>query len=102
MVTTRLISVPTYVTVGVVLILLTVLTVAISFIPLQGSGHVFVGMGIAIVKATLVVLFFMHVIISSRVTWSVIAVAIFSLLLLLSLTFADFWTRYWVPYAPGH
>ncbi len=51
---------------------------------------------IAVVKATLVVLFFMHVKYGSQLTWAVIASAIFWLLILLALTMNDYLTRSWL------
>jgi cytochrome c oxidase subunit 4 len=95
-------TVKTYVAILVALIVLTVLTVAFSFLPLAGGWHVASGMMVGAVKATLVVLFFMHAIHSPRVTWCVITVAIFFILILFSLTLADVTTRSLLPFMPGH
>ena len=92
----------TFLIVCVLLILLTVLTVAVSFAALPGKWHLILGMLIAVVKASLVVLFFMHVLISPRLTWLVIAVACFWLGLLMVLTFNDYFSRGMVPFMPGH
>jgi cytochrome c oxidase subunit 4 len=92
----------TYLTVLAVLLLLTVLTVAVSFIPLQGFWHIVCGLVIALVKASLVVLFFMHALDSSRATRVVIAAAVAWTLVLFSLTLCDYFTRSLVPFAPGH
>lgn len=94
-------SPPTYVVVCVVLVLLTFLTVGVSFIPLHGWGHVAAGLTIGLAKASLVVLFFMHLLASSRLTWIVAAVACFWLGVLVILTFADYLTRGLVPFMPG-
>jgi cytochrome c oxidase subunit 4 len=83
----------TYVTVGALLVALTVLTAAVSFIPLHGPWHIVVGLAIGLCKASLVLLFFMHVLISGRLTWAVIAVACFWLGILLVLTLTDYFTR---------
>jgi cytochrome c oxidase subunit 4 len=99
---TPMASVKTYVSVLVVLVALTVLTVTVSFFPLPEALHIGAGLVIAIVKATLVVLFFMHAVHSPRVTWCVIVVSIAWLLILFSLTLADFMTRSMVPFMPGH
>jgi cytochrome c oxidase subunit 4 len=88
----------TYVLVCLILVLLTVLTVSISFIHLSGVGHMVIGL----TKGTLVVLFFMHALLSDRVTWIVIVVASFWLGLLVVLTFCDYLTREMLPYMPGH
>jgi cytochrome c oxidase subunit 4 len=92
----------TYLTVLAVLLLLTVLTVAVSFVPLQGFWHIVCGLVIALVKASLVVLFFMHAIDSPRATRVVIAAAVAWTLVLFSLTLCDYFTRSLVPFTPGH
>jgi cytochrome c oxidase subunit 4 len=98
----RTISVTTYVTVCVVLVLLTFLTMGVSLIPMRGVWHIVAGLAIGACKATLVVLFFMHALLSDRVTWTVIVVMTFWLGLLLVLTFSDYLTRGMLPFTPGH
>ena len=95
-------TVKTYVAILVALIVLTVLTVGFSFLPLEGAWHVASGMVVGAIKATLVVLFFMHAIQSPRVTWCVITVALFFIVILFSLTLADISTRSLLPFMPGH
>jgi cytochrome c oxidase subunit IV len=95
-------SVKTYVAILVALIVLTVVTVAFSFLPLAGGWHVASGMIVGAIKASLVVLFFMHAIRSPRITWCVITVSIFFILILFSLTLADVTTRSLLPFMPGH
>src|SRR5947209_7710585 len=81
------------------LLLLTALTVGVSFLELSGRWHMAAGLGIAVTKATLVVLFFMHVIHSSAATRAVIIVAVFWLVVvLLALGLA---IGLAVQYAPG-
>jgi cytochrome c oxidase subunit 4 len=53
---------------------------------------------IATTKATLVILFFMHVIYSSRLTWVVVIGSFVWLAVFFVLTFADYLTRYWAIY----
>jgi len=98
----RVISPSTYVTVCVLLVLLTGLTLAVSFAPLPGVWHIVVGLTIGVVKASLVVLFFMHVLLSDRVTWLVILAACVSVGILFVLTLTDYLTRGMVPNVPGH
>jgi cytochrome c oxidase subunit 4 len=98
----RTIRARTYVIVCAVLILLTVLTLAVSFFHLPGRWHVTIGLLIALCKGSLVVLFFMHLIISSRLTWIVVAVTVFWFLILLVLTMTDYLSRNLIPYTPGH
>jgi cytochrome c oxidase subunit 4 len=98
----RVIAARTYVVVCVVLILLTLLTLGVSFAPLPGVWHTFLGLTIGLCKAVLVVLFFMHALISPRLTWTVIIVMSFWLGILVALTFADYLTRGMIPFTPGH
>ena len=53
-------------------------------------------LAIACTKATLVILFFMHVRWSSRLTWVVAASGFVWLLILFGLTMTDYLTRGWV------
>lgn len=98
----RTISTRTYVLVCALLVLLTALTVGFSFAHLSPLGHVVVGLSIALCKAALVVLFFMHVLISPRLTWIVVAVAGFWLVILLALTLSDYFSREMIPGMFGH
>ena len=52
-------------------------------------------LSIAVAKATLVVLFFMHVKYSSKLTWLVISGSVFFLLILIALTLNDYLFRSW-------
>ena len=83
------------------LMVLTAATVAVAFVNL-GSFNFPVAIGIAITKATLVVLFFMHVKYSSRLTKMVVAVAIFFLVIMLGLTMTDYMTRDWFASGRGN
>ena len=65
------------------LMVLTVITVAAAFVDL-GNLNVIVALAIAVVKATLVVLFFMHVKYSSKLTWVVVGAGVFWLVILLA------------------
>ena len=98
----RTISPATYLIVCVLLILLTVLTVSVSFFHLPGIWHIVLGLCIAAVKASLVVLFFMHALVSSRVTWIVISVACFWLGILMVLGLTDYMSRGLAPFMYGH
>jgi len=72
------------------------LTVAVAFVDLGTMNNVLM-LGIAMTKALLVVLFFMHVRWSSRLTWVVVASGIFWLLIMFTLTMTDYMSRGWVP-----
>ncbi|HKN69446.1 MAG TPA: cytochrome C oxidase subunit IV family protein [Terriglobales bacterium] len=73
----------------------TTLTVAAAFIDL-GPFNTIVALTIATIKATLVVLFYMHVKYThEKLTGLVIVSAIFFLFILLALSMADYTTRLW-------
>jgi len=72
----------------------TILTVAASRFDL-GMWNTPIALIIATIKAVLVILFFMHVIHSTRLTWVVIIAAFLWLGVLFVLTFADYLTRSW-------
>ena len=74
------------------LLLCTYLTVQIAFLDL-GRLNAVVALTIAVFKAVLVVLFFMHVRYSPRLTWLVVLGAVFWLMILLALTSGDYLTR---------
>lgn len=73
----------------------TVLTVVVAFFDL-GFLNNLVMLGIAVAKATLVVLYFMHVRWATRLTWVVVGSGFFFLLILFSLTMADYVSRGWM------
>ena len=84
-----------YWTIWIVLICLTGLTAWIASVDL-GPFNTIIALLIASIKATIVVLFFMHVkYTSEKLTKMVIASAMFWLLILLSLSMADYATRLW-------
>jgi cytochrome c oxidase subunit 4 len=85
-----------YFAVFAALIVLTATTTAVSFADL-GPWNTVVALGIAFLKATLVVLFFMHVKYSPRLTQITIAGGLFWLAILIALTLSDFMTRGWLP-----
>ena len=75
----------------------TAITVGVAFVDL-GPFNAVVALTIAVLKATLVVLFFMHVRYSTRLTWAVVMGSVFWLAILLALTFSDYLTRSWRTY----
>ncbi len=81
------------------LMALTVTTVAIAFVDL-GALNFPVALAIAILKATLVILFFMHVKYSSALTKLICGGAFFFLIILFGLTLTDYLSRGWFV-APG-
>jgi cytochrome c oxidase subunit 4 len=83
-----------YYTIFGALLVLTAITVTVAFINL-GRLNFTVAISIAIVKATLVVLFFMHAKYSSRLTKLVIGGSFFFLFCLFGLTLSDYLSRGW-------
>jgi len=86
-----------YYAVFAALIALTLLTVGLSFVEMH-QWHVYLGMAIAATKAALVILFFMHVMHSHRLIWSVVIAAMLWLGILVVLTLTDYLTRGWLSY----
>ena len=87
----------TYYIIFGILMLCTYLTVQAAFFDL-GPFNTVAALTIAVFKAALVVLFFMHVKYSTRLTWAVVAGSIFWLGILLALTMSDYLTRAWATY----
>ena len=86
-----------YIVIFLVLMLGTGLTVLAAFRDFPGPLNVVVALTIAVVKATLVILYFMHVRYSPRLIWLVIGAALFWLAIMFALTISDYWTRTWLP-----
>ncbi len=85
----------TYVAIFIVLLVLLIATVGAAFMPL-GPLHFPVAMMIAVAKAVLIVLFFMHVLHGHRLTMIVAVAGFFWLAIMLALTLSDYWTRGWL------
>ena len=83
-----------YYTIFAALMVGTYLTVQAAFIDL-GALNTVVALAIACTKAVLVILYFMHVRYSTRLTWAVVVASVFWLGILLALTFGDYLTRPW-------
>ena len=84
-----------YVGIWATLMFLTALTVFVSFIELH-DWNIVLALVIATIKGTLVVLFFMHLYYSSKLTKVTVIAAIFFLFLLLALSMTDYLTRSWL------
>jgi cytochrome c oxidase subunit 4 len=86
------------------LIVLTALTVAAAFFDLGGGRfhflNAFVAITIAVSKSLLVVLYFMHVRYSDRLTWIFVGAGVFWFVILIVLLLADYLSRGWFP-VPG-
>ena len=84
----------TYYVIYAILIFCTYLTWQVALFDLHAWNTV-VALTIAVFKAAIVVLFFMHVKYSTRLTWVVVLGSIFWLGILLALTMGDYLTRPW-------
>jgi cytochrome c oxidase subunit 4 len=87
----------TYLIVFAALMALTATTVGFSRLPLSEDWHTVIGLAIASVKASLVILFFMHVLYSARLTWLVALSGLLWLAILIGYTITDYMTRAWNP-----
>ncbi len=83
-----------YIIVGAILLVMTGLTVLASLYEL-GVWNPIVALFIACVKATIVVLFFMHVKYSSKLTKLTVGAGLFTFLALIAMTLSDYFTRAW-------
>jgi cytochrome c oxidase subunit IV len=87
------VSVRVYVLVFSALLVLTALTTAIALVDLGGAWNNVAAITIAVCKALLVILYFMHVRYSDRLTWVFAAAGFFWLLILMGGTMDDVLTR---------
>jgi cytochrome c oxidase subunit IV len=83
-----------YFAVFAILVGCTYLTWQVAYFDL-GPLNTVVALGIAVFKAVLVVLFFMHVRHGTRLTWVVVLAGVFWLAILLGITMSDYLTRGW-------
>ena len=94
----HIVSVRVYITIFLVLLVGTALTVAAAFFDFRVPRmNTIVALTIATIKATFVVLYFMHVRYSARLIWVIVASALFWMGIMFALTFSDYFTRGWIP-----
>jgi cytochrome c oxidase subunit 4 len=86
----------TYVMVWAALLMLLGLTVAVAYLHLGWANPV-AAVGIAVIKATIIILYFMHVRYSPRLVWVFVGAGFFWLCILFALTFGDYLTRGYLP-----
>lgn len=91
----HIVSPKVYFAIFAALAVLTVLTWSVAKIDLGAMNGV-VALTIAVIKATLVVLYFMHVRYSSRLTWVFVGAGFFWLAIMVALTLSDYTTRGWL------
>jgi len=88
-------SLTTYLVIYAILMVLVLVTVGVAYVEL-GIYNVAVAMGIAIFKAVLVVLYFMHVKYEGYLTSIIALGSVVWLVILLGLTLSDYLTRGWL------
>lgn len=81
------------------LLVLTGVTTAIAFVDL-GNFNIVVALAIAGLKASLVILFFMHVKYSTKLTKMFVIAGFFWLFIMMAITMTDYLTRDWLTYKP--
>ena len=96
----HIVPVKVYLAIFLALMVGTALTVWAAFQDF-GPFNTIIALTIAIIKATLVVLWFMHVRYSDKLTWVVIGAGFLWLVVLFALTMSDYLARPWLPiYGP--
>jgi cytochrome c oxidase subunit IV len=91
----HVVSTRVYYRIFITLMVLTAVTVWVATLDL-GRLNIVAALAIAVIKATLVLLYFMHLRYSPRLTWLIVSVAFVWLLILISLTMSDELTRAWL------
>ena len=81
-----------YFAIYTILLTLTATTVAVAFVDIGPLNNV-VALTIAVSKALLVILYFMHVRYGTRLTWLVVSAGFVWLLILIGFTLSDVLTR---------
>lgn len=91
-----------YYRVFAILVVLFILTVAVAFFDLSKMtgwqpANIVIALAIAIAKAAVIILYFMHVKYSSRLTQLFAGSALIFLAIMFAFTFSDYFTRDWIP-----
>jgi cytochrome c oxidase subunit 4 len=92
----HIVPVRTYIIVFAALMVLAVLTVGASFVNL-GAFNNLIALAIAVSKAVLIMMFFMHLKYSSRLTWIVAGMGFFWLIIFFVITLGDYIARGSIP-----
>ena len=90
----HIVPLSTYYAIFIALLVGTALTWWVATIDLGAMNNVIM-LAIAVTKATLVILFFMHVKYGSKLTWLIVAGSVFFLLILIIFTMNDYLYRSW-------
>lgn len=91
------VSVKTYVSIFLALMLLTALTVYVAFMDFgHGLLNDLVAMTIAVTKALLVLVIFMHLKYSARLLWLIAGSSVIWMIVMFGLTLSDYKSRHWL------
>jgi cytochrome c oxidase subunit 4 len=90
----HIVSPVTYLIIFAVLLVCTGLTIGASYLEM-GPWNPVVALGIAVLKATLVVLFFMHIKYSSKLMKLTVGAGLFTFMVLVGMSLADYFSRAW-------
>jgi cytochrome c oxidase subunit 4 len=90
----HIVSPMTYFIIFVALLVGTAITIAASYWDV-GPWNPVIALAIACTKATLVVLFFMHIKYSSKLMKLTVGAGVFTFLILVGMSLADYFTRAW-------
>jgi cytochrome c oxidase subunit 4 len=86
-----------YITVFVALMVLTIITVAVSYLHLPMAGAVTVALLVATVKGSLVACYFMHLISEKKLIYAVLVLTVVFFAALLALPVVTHSNGYWIP-----
>jgi cytochrome c oxidase subunit 4 len=90
-----------YITVFVVLMALTIITVAVSYLDLSPAMAIVVALFIATVKGSLVACYFMHLISEKKLIYAVLVITVIKFVALLALPALTHGNGYWIHEEPG-
>jgi cytochrome c oxidase subunit 4 len=93
----HIVPIRVYLAIFLSLLVGTALTVVAATHDFPWQLNTIIALTIACIKATLVVLYFMHVRYSQRLIWLIVGSALFWLVIMFALTFSDYFTRSWFP-----
>ena len=86
-----------YITVFVALMVLTVVTVAVSYLDLSTPMAIAVALFIATIKGSLVACYFMHLISEKKLILAVLAITVFMFVVLMILPVLTHSNGFWIP-----
>ena len=86
-----------YITVFIALMVLTIITVAVSYLHLPVAAAVTVALLVATVKGSLVACYFMHLVSEKKLIYAVLVLTVVFFIVLLALPVVTHSNGYWIP-----